>query len=139
MAKKAVATVKLKKGQHTTRTALGIKSQKSRVKTKDGQQYLFVTIRNEKKYQDELHYDGVVHEPQKKEDGGDSKDIVKYGEINKEFPGMRIMVRYNTGTEYEFIGTFWYMIRYDERRNKIFLEEEKGKKGNKTVPGNKKP
>ena len=81
------------------------------------EKYLFITINNGK-YLNELHMDGVVHEPSK------SFELADYCKINNTLNKDRhIMVRFlNKGNlEYEYIGDEQYIFRFDKRRNKIIV------------------
>ena len=111
------------RGKCFTRSELGLPSEYRRNShVKYGkEEYLFVTINNGK-YMNELHADGVVHEPANK------KDLAGYDfKKSKDHEGRHIMVRFlNKGNlEYEYIGDEQYMIQYDKIRNKIFIVEAK--------------
>jgi len=84
---------------------------------KNGEHFLFVTINNGK-YLNELHPDGVVHEP------ATDKDLVKESGKTETHKGRHILVRFISkgDLEYEYIGDEEYMIRYDQKRNKIFVK-----------------
>jgi len=107
------------KGKCFTRAALGLGKadfRKSDVTVKN-ERYLFITINNER-YLNELHADGVVHEPRSR------KELIDYDlKAAKTHKGRHIMVRFlNKGNlEYEYIGDELHMIRYDLNRHKIFV------------------
>ena len=86
--------------------------------------YIFFTINNEK-YQNELHKDGVVFEPDKEKllvKGNDAKTKVEDFDLENR----RVLVRYHDKGQaaFEFIGIANEMIRYDQYRNKIFIKIE---------------
>ena len=118
--KKAAASgVNLKKGKCYTHADLGIfypNTLKSYVEV-DGSPFLFVTINNGK-YRNELHSDGIVHQP------SEEKYLLKGSEKDEKYLGTHIMVRYypKGDLEYEYIGEEQYAIRYDTKRNKVFVK-----------------
>jgi hypothetical protein len=110
--------VKLTKGKHYTKGELGISKKEfkqSFCKTLNGE-YFFVTIHNDDRLKNELQYDGLVI--------GVKKKKIPYGDKNcTTNQGRHIFVRFNENpTEYEYIGIEDYRIRYDENREKIFLQ-----------------
>ena len=81
---------------------------------------LFVTLNY--KYHNELHADGIVHEPRNR------SPLVDYGDIDpppsKKLPKpFHLFVRHNRGGVFLYIGELAYSIRYDARRNKLFLKQ----------------
>jgi len=110
---------KLKIGKHYTKTQLKIprpQQQTANYRTPN-EEYFFATIHNEKKYQNELQYDGMVI--------GVKSNPVPYGNTNSiAHHGRHIMVRFNSNSvEYEYIGDEDYSIRYDAEREKIILQQ----------------
>jgi len=91
----------------------------------NGTGYLFVTIQNNKAYQNELHYDGIVHQPR------EAAYLVDYGVTatnldrndTKKTRKARLFIRYNPKSEFEYIGDMDYFARYDFTRNKIFVKQ----------------
>ena len=82
-----------------------------------GKKYLLVTIKHRSLYLNELHNDGVVHEPR------GSRYRIDYGfGQSKKFTGRHILVQYFGIKDYQYIGDEDYIIRYDPKRNKIFLK-----------------
>jgi len=83
--------------------------------------FMFFTI-NKKQFENELHYDGIVYTPKDIKDlvSGNNK-VTKAGGLNLK--NKRLLVRYhNMGqAAFEFIGMAKNMIRYDQKRNKIFV------------------
>jgi len=117
--KTAETGITLKKGKCYTHGDLNIfypNSLKSYVET-EGNKFLFVTINNGK-YKNELHSDGVVHQP------SDEKYLLKGSEKDEKYQGTHLMVRYHPkgDLEYEYIGDELYAIRWDNKRNKVFLK-----------------
>ncbi|MCL2879965.1 MAG: hypothetical protein FWF29_06960, partial [Treponema sp.] len=66
----------------------------------------------------ELHSDGIVHQP------SEEKYLLKGSEKDEKYLGTHIMVRYypKGDLEYEYIGEEQYAIRYDTKRNKVFVK-----------------
>jgi hypothetical protein len=108
----------LEKGQCYTRKDLGITDTRHGHVKHEGKEYLFVTIKNDGNYQNELQWDGLVHEP-----GADSDHLAEYGLIKDDHKGMYIMVRYHPKGPYEYMGELEYLIRYDAKRNKLFVKQ----------------
>jgi len=111
--------ISLKKGKCYTRADLNIRypeTLKSYVKV-DGREFLFVTVDNGK-YQNELHSDGVVHEP------SEEKYLIKSSEKDEKYKGTHIMVRFHPKGDlvFEYIGQEQYAIRWDTTKNKIFIK-----------------
>ena len=109
-------------GKCYTRTELGItypQNLKSYVKA-GNEKYMFITINNKKNYRNELHGDGIVYEPDK------ADDLIKGPPDPKatEHICMHIMVRFHTAGSYMYIGDQLYIGRYDNKRNKVFLDTE---------------
>jgi len=108
-------------GKLYTRTQLGLQPQhyqKSYIRLSNGAEYLFVSIKNKDNYMNELHADGIVHEPGK-------KDLVPYDPASYiKYKGRHIMVRFQEkgDREYEYIGDEAYICRYDLKRNKVFIK-----------------
>ena len=117
--KAAVPGINLKKGKCYTHADLKIgypNSLKSYVEV-DGMAFLFVTINNGK-YKNELHSDGIVHQP------SDEKYLLKTSEKDEKYKDTHIMVRFHPKGDliYEYIGAEQYAIRYDTNRNKVFIK-----------------
>jgi hypothetical protein len=81
------------------------------------EEFLFVTIKNKGKFRNELHQDGVVHEPE------EGKDLLKGSEKDEKHKDRHILVRFHSkgDLKYEYIGDELSMVRYDQTRNKIFV------------------
>ena len=137
--KKPIQTKKgpLTKGVFYTRDEVYCeKTQHSKIKCKkNGVIYLFATIRNKKKYQNELQFDGLVHEP-----CDESFDLIPYGTIDRSASGFKIMVRYQDKGSYEYVDDLAYCVRYDKKRNKLFFIEavEQGNKKDNTTAKKKR-
>jgi len=80
--------------------------------TREKQKVLLITI--DYKYRNELHSDGVVHEPR------NEKPLYDYGEIKKE--KIHLFVRHCRKGVYLYIGKMTYTTRYDKKRNKLFIK-----------------
>jgi len=84
--------------------------------------YLPVNIYKGFTYQKELHNDGVVHETR----GDDGLYDYEDEKPKKKMPntkGRFIMIRFSPKTDYLYIGKEAYIMRYDQKRNKIFLQK----------------
>jgi len=108
-------------GNYYTHTDLGIiypETLKSFVRVKN-ENYLFITIKNKKKYRNELHSDGVVYEPR------EDADLIKgpSDPKGKEHMCRHIMVRFHSKGSYMYVGDQLYISRYDSKRNKVFIED----------------
>jgi len=84
-------------------------------KTKEKEKVLLITI--DYKYRNELHSDGVVHEPRNK------KPLYGYGEIKKD--KIHLFVRHCHKGVYLYIGKMTYATHYDRDRNKLFIKNPK--------------
>jgi len=110
--------VNLKKGKCYTHTDLNIhypETLRSFSKA-DGREFLFITVNNGK-YHNELHSDGVVHQPT------EEKYLIKGSEKDEKYKGTHIMVRFHPKGDlfYEYIGVEQYATRWDTNKNKIFV------------------
>jgi hypothetical protein len=85
--------------------------------TKEKEKVLLITI--DYKYKNELHSDGVVHEPK------NEKHLYDYGEIKKE--KIHLFVRHCHKGVYLYIGKMTYVTHYDRDRNKLFIKNTKKK------------
>ena len=91
--------------------------------TIEKEKVLLITI--DYKYRNELHSDGVVHEPRNK------KPLYDYEEIRKE--KIHLFVRHCRKGVYLYIGKMTYAIHYDRDRNKLFIKKPpKNKKHGQT-------
>jgi len=88
--------------------------------------YLPVNIYKGFKYQNELHNDGIVHETNgnkglyKYEDEYDEEELKK---LRQKHKGKFVMIRFSPRMDYLCIGRIEYIMRYDPKRNKIFLQK----------------
>jgi hypothetical protein len=111
--------VPVEKGQAYTTKQLGfipndvIRGYKETKKWK----LLFVTI--DYKYHNELHSDGIVHEPR------NGKPLFDYGKIENPKPETHLFVRHCRKGEFLYIGEMSYAIRYDKNRNKLFIKDDR--------------
>jgi len=82
----------------------------------DGEAFLFITVNNGK-YQNELHSDGVVHQPT------EEKYLVKGSGKDEKYKGTHILIRFHPKGDlvYEYIGDEQNAIRWDTTKNKIFV------------------
>jgi hypothetical protein len=116
------AGTSLKKGKMYSHADLNIKFPdvlKPHYENKNtGKKYFFVTIKNNGKYRNELHPNGVVHEP------AEEKYLVKGSGKDDQNNGRHVLVRFHSkgDLKYEYIGDEQYMIRWDMKRNKIFVK-----------------
>jgi len=119
----------LKKGNTYTRQELGIKYPKS-LKSEvviNGENLLFVTIKNKEMYQNELHHDGLVFQT-------NDKMLAKYG-VKNTLPKKltHIFVRYFEVDSFLYLGELEYTVRYDINRNKLIIKADKHKKPRATA------
>jgi len=109
------------RGNSFSRTELGImfpynlRAYYKREEGEEKEEFLFITINNGK-YHDELHPDGIVIEP------ATDKDLQPDSTQDTTQKGMHILVRHTAEGDFEYIGDKTYMTRYDQKRNKIFVE-----------------
>jgi len=117
---KTIKGMPFKKGQpYSTTKDLGLKPLDVRSGTveTDKEKLIFVTI--DYKYHNELHSDGIVHEPRK------GNPLTLYGKIKKELKKTYLFARHYRGGVFLYIGELNYTIRYDKKRNKMFIKEDK--------------
>jgi hypothetical protein len=109
------------KGKCYTHTDLGFKFPENLTSfaEQDGIRYLFVTIKHEKGWTDELHSDGLVHAQDEKHE----EYLVKGLSQCTDERGRFVMVRYFPDSHYLCIGEIDYVERYDTKRNKVFIKD----------------
>lgn len=107
---KAYTTKDLKFSPHEVRTG--------KVITKNGETVIFITI--DYKYRNELHSDGVVHEPR------NQKPLFDYGKIEEKEKETKIktylFVRHCHKGAYLYIGKMTCATHYDRDRNKLYIK-----------------
>ena len=97
-------------------------------------EYIFFTI-NSEKYENELHKDGVVFQPDADKVLVKTSEITDKADIIDLKKKIRVLVRYHDEGQasFEFIGIATGIARYDQTRNKIFVEKGKPKGGEKVT------
>ncbi|MDR0495935.1 MAG: hypothetical protein LBG95_09970 [Treponema sp.] len=77
-----------------------------------------MNIKNNGKYRNEPHPNGVVHEP------AEEKFLVTGSGKDEKYNGRRVLLRFHSkgDLKYEYIGDEQQMIRWDMKRNKIFVK-----------------
>ena len=120
---------KVTEGQHYTTQELGAKFpqvMKGKVEI-NGEDLLFVTIKNKKMYQNELQHDGLVHQTK------DATPLAEYGVKNtRPSKPTHIFVRYFQEGPYLYLGELDYIARYDIKRNKLFIKDNRQPKSRAT-------
>ena len=117
---KTIKGMPFEKGKvYRTTKDLGLKPIEVRSGTVEtnNEKVLFITI--DYKYHNELHSDGIVHEPHNK------NPIYPYGKIIKEPKNTYLFARHYHGGVFLYIGELDYTIRYDKKRNKMFIKDDR--------------
>jgi len=109
------------KGKCYTHTDLGFKFPENLTSfaERDGIRYLFVTIKHEKEWRNELHRDGLVHAQDEK----NIEHLVTGAQPCTDERGRFVMVRYFPDGPYLCLGEIDYVERYDTKRNKVFIKD----------------